>query len=115
MRAVKNDPGHSKLLRLVTMDMSVNMYSSVIMSDDKIEPIIKSKDNNRNRRVRPENTNKTFEISLIPKDDYFAPDMGAFGIEWATVYKGDHNACPSFSEMMEQLFEWYNEQTVSRQ
>lgn len=109
MKAIRKDKMAPKLLPLVTINMKVNLYSSVIMTKDgKYKCIKKAVENNRTERARPEATNKTFEISLIPKKDGFAPDMGAFGIEWATVFKGDHNACPSFSEMMEQLFEWYH-------
>lgn len=102
MRSIKSDPTTKKLLPLVTLNMKINLYSSVVYTKDKRYKVMKkASENNRSERARPVASEKAFEISLIPKKDGFAPDMGAFGIEWATVFKKDHNACPSFNEMME--------------
>lgn len=104
---------------LVTIGFNVNLYSSVVKcKHGKTKLLTKAVDNNRVERARPVATEKAVEISLIPKGkdkDGFAVDMGNFGIKWATDFKNDHNACPSFSEMMEKLFEWYHAQTLRDQ
>ena len=100
-------------MELVSIGITVNLYSSVIYSKDKKVKLLKrAKDNNRYNRPRPEATEKAFEVSQIPSDvEGIEMDAGGYGIQWAEKFKNDPNGCPSFSELMDQLFQWFHNQT----
>lgn len=82
-----------KLLELPSLCMQINLYSLVsVIKDRRIKVISKAINNNRKERSRPESDHKaitmphpTFEYS----ETTFANVPGAFGREWARVYKKD--------------------------
>ena len=92
-------------MRLVNLKIVVNLYSSVVYTNDgKIQSLSKAHDNSRSARSRPETSLKKFEMSLIPMSndkDGFATEISNYGIKWAEDFKLDPNACPSFNEMIE--------------
>lgn len=72
-----------KILHLNTI--TINMYSSVIYNPEKkvTKLLVRAKENIRELRVRPENTKKSFDVSLIikPKEvkqGAFAEKLGFF-------------------------------------
>ena len=72
--------------------------------------IEKSKENDRNRRIRAQNHSKNVGIILQEKESETATitqEYGAFGREWARVEKGSASACTSLGEVMEGIIAWH--------
>lgn len=113
MRKIRADSLTPKLLKLVSINLTVNLYSSVVTTKDgKTKVLERAATNNRNERQRPETTERSVEVSLViqPKQQGFARKIAAYSQEWGIVYKEKATARPSFNELMEGLFEWYNMQ-----
>ena len=86
MRAIKKNSASPKLLVLVSIDMTVNLYSSVIFKFPKLKCLKKAVSNDRFERARPEKTEKSSASSLILNENKidgtkssFAVEIGAYG------------------------------------
>lgn len=113
VREIWKDPMHTKHLLLPALQMEVNLYSSVIKKQGKTKPLMKSHTNNRFDRARPEQTDKGSGLNFVisgtdKKVSSFAKESGAYGYLWAEKTNGDRKTYPSFEQMMEGIFKWYN-------
>ena len=57
-KKIENDKYASKYCELFDISMKINLYSSVCLREGKIKLLVKDYENDRNMRVRPENTQK---------------------------------------------------------
>lgn len=118
MKAILKNPKIAKLGFLESLDMVINFYSSVVIKEGIVKPLIKALNNNRDERARPETSQKDQAMILLQNTkggNAFGLDSGAFGKLWLKVFKNcqvDHPAfmkdsLPTFEEMMDGVFKLY--------
>ena len=101
------DPKYPKFLDLVSIGLELNMYSSVVTKGKQIKPLVKSPDNVKWERIRPETEFKAIAVALHQqkdgdkkKDKMLAGKT--FAKLWGETYGRDKDEfdVPSWDEMM---------------
>ena len=99
-----------KIVDLVSIGLVCNCYSSVIKNAKGHQKIVaREQENDRYNRVRPPFTMKPL-IDKTQRQEGFSNEIGELGRAWAKTYKGNEFAFPSWQEMINGLFSWFNEQ-----
>ena len=113
MKMIKVDPKHPKHLNLVSIGLELNLYSSVAIKGKQIKPLIKSPDNDKWERIRPETEFKAIAVALHQqkdgdekKDKMLAGKT--FARLWAETYGRNKkfDDLPSWDEMMKGIFKF---------
>ena len=98
LREIRRDQTFGKLLYQPNLGLKVNLYSCISLTKDGQYKVVKqAKNNDRNSRVRPEDSNKNDAPAVVMPTNTkaFAEKQGAFGKEWALKNHGQelHSPC----------------------
>ena len=110
LREIKRDQTFGKLLYHPNIGLKVNLYSCLSLTKNGQYKVVKrAKNNDRNSRVRPEETNKSDApaVAMPTNTKAFAEKQGAYGKEWALKHHNHELYSPCVQEILDGIIAWY--------